>query len=81
MLNIIANHDEKILKKIDGPINAKYTSSDIQNEIVMLSRDGAVRTSIIKEVKESGAFSILVDETKENKNGTNVFYFEILLQW
>ncbi|KAK0148995.1 Zinc finger MYM-type protein 1 [Merluccius polli] len=34
MLNIIANHDEKILKKMHGPRNAKYTSPDIQNEIL-----------------------------------------------
>lgn len=49
---------------MDGPRNAKYTSPDIQNEILSCLAE-MVRTSIIQEVKESGAFSILVDETTD----------------
>lgn len=66
ILDIIAKHDEKVLKKLNGPRNAKYTSPDIQNEILSCLAE-MVRTSIIQEVKESGAFSILVDETKDKK--------------
>lgn len=65
-LDIIARHDEKVGKKMNGPRNAKYTSPDIQNEILSCLAE-MVRISIIKEVKESGAFSILVDETKDKK--------------
>jgi len=47
MLNIIANHDENILKKMDGPRNAKYTSPDIQNEVLSCLAE-IVCTTIIK---------------------------------
>lgn len=46
--------------------NAKYTSSLIQNKILQCLAD-MVKEEIIKEVKESAQFSVLVDETKDVK--------------
>lgn len=56
ILQLLANHDPVVEKKLSGIQNAKYTSHQIQNE---------VRSTIIKEVKDSQVFSLLADETKD----------------
>lgn len=51
-------------RRLDGHGNAKYTSHQIQNEILEGLAD-MVRKQIITEVKESEVFSILADETRD----------------
>jgi hypothetical protein len=65
ILNLLAKHDAIIAKKmLHGPQNARYTSKDIQNELIAVMAD-LVRDQIVDEVKESGYFSICVDESKD----------------
>ena len=65
ILNLVQNHDQAIAKKIkEMPKNAKYTSPEIQNEVLHILAD-IIRKEIIEEVKESGEFSLIVDETKD----------------
>ncbi|KPP64847.1 zinc finger MYM-type protein 1-like, partial [Scleropages formosus] len=63
ILELIAKHNPNIMKKINAVGNAKYTSVDIQNEILSCLAE-MLRTSIIKAVKKSEMFSILPDEAK-----------------
>uniref|UniRef100_A0A667WWJ6 DUF4371 domain-containing protein n=1 Tax=Myripristis murdjan TaxID=586833 RepID=A0A667WWJ6_9TELE len=65
ILELIAKHDPLIKQKM-GHSNVKYTSNHIQNEILEVLAD-MVRKDIIEEVKDSGVFSILADETKDLK--------------
>lgn len=58
---------DPLIKQKMGHSNAKYTSNHIQNEILEVLAD-MVRKDVIEEVKESGVFSILADETKDLKN-------------
>ena len=51
-------------KKKTGQRNATYLGHETQNEILDCLAE-MVRTSIITEVAQSEAFSILVDETKD----------------
>lgn len=60
ILDVIANHDTVIKNKLTGPRNAKYTSHQIQNEILDTLAE-MVRSSIINEVKESEVFSLMAD--------------------
>jgi hypothetical protein len=48
------------------PLNAKYTSPDIQNEIIAGLAD-AVVSEIVKDMQSSPTFSILADETKDRQ--------------
>ena len=58
-----------ILKRhiLKAPINAKYISRTIQNELICLCGEEIV-TGIISEVKESLVFSILADEVRDCSN-------------
>ena len=65
LLNWIGKHDSKIAKKIEGlNENAKYTSPQIQNKVLQILAD-MVRKQIVEEVKTSGQFALIVDETKD----------------
>lgn len=65
ILKIISNHDPIIAKKCANlPKNAKYTSAQIQNEVLEILAE-MIRKQIIEEVKSSGEFSLIVDETKD----------------
>ena len=65
LLNLIGKHDSKIAKKIEGlNENAKYTSPQIQNEVLQILAD-MVRKQIMEEVKTNGQFALIVDETKD----------------
>ncbi len=64
ILELIVKHKPSLMKKMNAAGNAKYTSADIQNEILSYLA-GMVYTSLIKEVKKSEVFSILADETKD----------------
>ena len=62
---MIGKHDSKIAKKIEGlNENAKYTSRQIQNEVLQILAD-MVRKQIVEEVKTSGQFALIVYETKD----------------
>ena len=58
-----------ILKRhiFKGPINAKYISRTIKNELICLCGEEIV-TGIISEIKESIVFSILADEVEDCSN-------------
>lgn len=65
LLLLISGHDKIVKKRIEeGPRNAKYTSADIQNQMLKTLAQ-IVREQILKEIIQSGQFSILVDETKD----------------
>ena len=65
LLSLIGKHDSKIAKKIEGlNENAKYTSPQIQNEVLQILVD-MVREQIMEEVITSGQFVLIVDETKD----------------
>lgn len=64
IMELIAKHDETNKRKMTKQCKATYTSHRIQNEILDCLAE-IVRLSIIKEVKESESFSIMVDETKD----------------
>lgn len=66
ILDEIAKHDHLIKKRLNASGNAKYTSPQIQNE-VLEGLAGMVQSEIISEVKESEVFSVIVDETKDLK--------------
>ena len=65
MLKFLGKYNDNIGKKLaDLPDNAKYTSSDIQNEILSIMAK-MVKTDIAEEVKKNGEFSVMADETKD----------------
>lgn len=64
ILNQIAKHDPFVQRRLDAHGNAKYTSHQIQNEILQGLAE-MVQREIIDEVKQSEVFSVLADETKD----------------
>ena len=65
ILKLLGKYDDNVGKKLtDLPGNARYTSSDVQNEILGIMAK-MVKTDIAGEVKESGEFSVMADETKD----------------
>ncbi|XP_014669630.1 PREDICTED: zinc finger MYM-type protein 1-like [Priapulus caudatus] len=65
ILELVASHDDIIKERLaSGPKNAKYTSPEIQNEMILTFAE-IIRKEIIQEVKDAGVFSILVDESKD----------------
>ncbi|XP_019905690.2 zinc finger MYM-type protein 1 isoform X1 [Esox lucius] len=71
ILDLIGKHDPIVQKKLTGDHNSKYTSHEIQNEVLDTLAE-MVRSSIIKEVQESKFFSILVDEMTDMKKKDQV---------
>ncbi|KAL2102076.1 hypothetical protein ACEWY4_003837 [Coilia grayii] len=64
ILDTIAKHDPLIKKRLKAHRNAKYTSKNIQNEILETLAE-MVQQEIINEVKQSEVFSVIADETKD----------------
>lgn len=65
LLNVIGKYNDDVGQKLEScPGNAKYTSKDMQNEILNVMAS-MVQSSIAQEVRDSGEFSILADETKD----------------
>lgn len=64
ILDVVANHDPAVQHRLTSIHNAKYTSKIIQNEVLDCLAE-MVRAEIIKEMKQSETFSIMVDETKD----------------
>lgn len=64
-LNTIANYDNVIKNKLqNGPLNAKYTSPKIQNEIIEIFRK-LIQNKIITEVKDSQYYTLIADGTRD----------------
>ena len=65
IFSIIAKHDPIVQERIDkGPKNATYLSPDIQNSILKIMGK-MIRDRISAEVRLSGFFSLMADETKD----------------
>ncbi|XP_038062619.1 zinc finger MYM-type protein 1-like [Patiria miniata] len=65
ILSLVSGHDKVVKKRLEGgPLNAKYTSPEIQNEMLKTLAQ-MVREQILKEIHASEQFAILVDETKD----------------
>lgn len=65
VLQLIMKRDKSIASRFsDISSLSRYTSKDIQNEILTVMAD-MVREQIIEEVKQSVYFSVLLDETKD----------------
>lgn len=65
MLDLLGKHDPIVKKRLEQQAKyAKYTSKTIQNEIPSCLEE-MVKEEIMKEVKESVQFSVIVDETKD----------------
>ena len=65
LLTFISNHDQIVRKRIkEGPHNSKYTSPEIQNELLGVMGDMVLQT-ISNEVQKAGIYSLLADETKD----------------
>lgn len=69
-MELIAKHDPLVKWKMEHS-NAKYTSHHIQNEILEVLAE-MVRKDTVEEVKQSGVFSILADETKDLKKQEHI---------
>lgn len=64
-----------------GSSNAKYASNTIQN-VILECLANMVHEDIIQEVKDSEAFSILADETKDlGKKEQLSLVIKVPLQW
>lgn len=65
ILQLVIQHNPTLKARFleDNVVN-RYTSKDIQNEI-LLTMANMVRDQIIEDVKSSGVFSVIVDETKD----------------
>ena len=65
ILNLVATHDTVINERFkNGPKNAKYTSSDIQNTLINVM-GGMMQELICSSIRKASAYSILPDETKD----------------
>jgi len=65
ILQLVVQHDKTISDRFNcDSVVTRYTSKDIQNEILSVMAD-MVREHVIDEVKQSVYFSVLVDETKD----------------
>lgn len=70
IMELIAKHDPLVKWKMEHS-NAKYTSHHIQNEILEVLAE-MVRKDTVEEVKQSGVFSILADESKDLKKQEHI---------
>ena len=64
ILKLVAQHDTTVAKKINGPINARYTHHTIQNELIGIMAEN-IKKDITREISQAGCFAIMVDGTKD----------------
>lgn len=64
IIELVGKHDKLVERKMTGQRNATYLSHGTQNEVLDCLAE-MVRKTIISEVAQSEAFSIMVDETKD----------------
>ena len=66
LLDMISNHDTAVKNKVqNGPRNAVYTSHGIQDDLLKLLGNNVV-SIICNKVRESGFYSIIVDESRDS---------------
>ncbi|KAI6648723.1 Zinc finger MYM-type protein 1-like [Oopsacas minuta] len=71
LLTFIGNHDQIVGKRIkEGPQNVKYTSPEIQNELLGVMGDMVLQT-ISNEVQKVGIYSLLANEPKISVRSSN----------
>ena len=64
-LNLLGKHDKIVHDHLtSAPKNAKYTSPDIQNDLIKIMVE-TIRKKISDEINEAGFYSLIVDETKD----------------
>ena len=63
-LMLISDHDEIVKRKLTEKENAKYTSPDIQNELLGIMAT-LVREGIVRDVERSRCYAFICDETKD----------------
>ena len=65
LLQLLAMHDTVVMERIkDGPRNAMYTSSQVQNLLLNIMAN-MVRNTTCSAVQSAGPFSVLADESKD----------------
>ena len=65
ILDLWSNHDTRLQQKIGKlPKNARYRLPEIQNELLSVI-GSLVRNKICEEVRKSGHFTLMVDETRD----------------
>ena len=65
ILDLLSDHDTRLQQKIGKlPKNAHYRSPEIQNELLSVM-GSLVRNKICEEVRNSGHFTLMVDETRD----------------
>lgn len=64
VLQLIANHNVNVMQHLQQPKlkNAKYTSPQIQNEMIEVIGHDFIQKSLIEEIQQAKYFSILADE-------------------
>ena len=63
-LMLLSDHDENVKRKLNEKENAKYTSPEIQNELLGIMAT-IVREGIVHGVENSGCNAFICDETKD----------------
>ncbi len=63
-MKLLSNHDSILKAHLESPRlrNAKYISTDIQNQIIEIIRGMIIQKDIVNEVLHAKHYSILVDE-------------------
>lgn len=64
ILNLVAKHDKIVYSRLNGPGNAKYTHSSVQNAILTIIEELIVK-DIKEEITEAKYYSIIADESKD----------------
>ncbi|PAA56516.1 hypothetical protein BOX15_Mlig007787g1 [Macrostomum lignano] len=68
LLQLLAKHDPILREHIcTGPSNAKYTSSESQNEIIQALSD-VITQDLVKKINKAGYFALLADETTDSSH-------------
>ena len=72
ILHLVADYDDIVQSRLNGPRNARYTHPSIQNELLEIMAK-IVRSQIREDISQAGYFSIQVDETKDiSKKETDI---------
>jgi hypothetical protein len=64
ILHLVADYEDIVQSRLNGPRNARYTHPSIQNELLEIMAK-VVRSQIREDISQAGYFFIQVDETKD----------------
>lgn len=64
ILDLLSEQDEVVQKRLRGQQRVKYTSPQVQNDILSVMAQ-MIRSTISKEVSSSGDYSVMLDESKD----------------